>query len=259
MTASVRSEVASVRSDFQQIDILETDVFGKVLLLDGHIQLAEFDERAYHESLVHVPLLSIGTPKRALVVGGGDGGVLRELVKHRDLQRIDMVEIDEEVVKTCREHLPAVSDGAFDDPRVNLHIADAFPFIKEVSEPYDLIIMDVTDVYEDEEGELSQQLFTQSFHEDCRKALSAEGILVSQADNHVFCPYSLEAVLGDFGKVFPRTGWYQALIPSFGGYSAFAWASNATEIRRDFPGADFELAYLNDVTWRLLEATLPFG
>ncbi|HMS55175.1 MAG TPA: polyamine aminopropyltransferase [Fimbriimonadaceae bacterium] len=259
MTASVKREIASHRSEFQNIEVIETEVFGRVLLLDGHIQLAEFDEAAYHESLVHVPLLSIGTPKRALVIGGGDGGVLRELVKHKDLEHIDMVEIDKAVVDVCREHLPAVSNGAFDDPRVQLHIADAFPFVKEVSDPYDLIIMDVTDVYEDEEGELSEQLFTQTFHEDCRRALSPQGVLVSQADNHVFCPYSLDAVLGDLGKVFPRTGWYQALIPSFGGYSAYAWASNMTEIRKDFPGAEFQLRYLNDVTWCLLETRLPFG
>jgi spermidine synthase len=169
-----------------------------------------------------------------------------------------MVEIDAGVVETCKVHLPGLSSGAFDDPRVHLHIADAFPFLKAVGKPYDLIVMDVTDVYEDEEGELSAQLFTKSFHRDCLNALSDSGFLVTQADNHVFCPYSLEGVLGDLGSVFPRTGWYQALVPSFGGFSAFAWASKSAEPLAQCPHIAFEVDYLNATTYSLAFARLPF-
>src|SRR3954469_12736883 len=116
------------QSNFQAIDIYQTEVFGKVLMLDGHIQLTEFDERAYHESLVQIPLMSIDQPKTALVVGGGDGGVLRELCKHPSIEHIDMVEIDAEVIEAGRRFMPELSDGAFDDPRVNLLIQVAFPF-----------------------------------------------------------------------------------------------------------------------------------
>ena len=230
MNVEVREHVVHQKTEFQTIDIYDTEVFGKVLFLDGHVQLAELDEHAYHESLVHIPLNSIASPKRALVVGGGDGGVIRELLKNPTLQRIDMVEIDRGVVDMCREHLPEVSAGAFDDPRVHLRIADAFPFVAQVSEPYDLIVVDSTDTYEGEDGALSEQLFTEGFYNDCKRALSANGFLVTQADNLLFCPYSLEAVLEMFGKIFPKAGSYQAIIPSFGGFSGFAWASNGAEM-----------------------------
>ncbi len=257
MSVSVREHVAHRETDFQTIDIYDTEVFGKVLFLDGHVQLAELDEQAYHESLVHLPLNSIDSPKRALVVGGGDGGAIRELVKHQSLVHIDMVEIDAGVVEVCREHLPAVSDGAFDDPRVHLHIADAFPFIKGISDPYDLIVMDSTDTYEGEDGALSEQLFTESFYRDCFNALSDQSVIVTQADNLLFCPYSLEAILSTFRKVFPKVGSYQALIPSFGGFSGFAWASKGVELSRDWKGGP-GLRYLTQATMAFAFEHVPF-
>jgi spermidine synthase len=257
MKVEVSDAIYEAQTRFQKIQILDTPVFGRILLLDEHIQLAEFDEFAYHESLVHIPLLSILDPKRALVVGGGDGGVLRELCRHRCLERIDMVEIDEGVIEACRVHMPSLSDGAFEDPRVQLHIADAFPFMKEAREPYDLIIMDVTDVYEEEDGELSEQLFTQAFFEDCLHALTPKGLLVSQADNHVFCPYSLAEISREFSKTFAQVGSYQAIVPSFGGYSAFCWAGKC-EIRPTMPPHDLSLRYLSTAMWNFALAGLPF-
>jgi spermidine synthase len=249
MSVSVKDHVAHLKTEFQTIDIYDTDVFGKVLFLDGHVQLAEFDEHAYHESLVHIPLKSIQAPKRALVVGGGDGGVIRELTRNKALEHIDMVEIDEGVVDVCRLHLPGVADGAFDDPRVHVHIADAFPFIKEVEQPYDLIVMDSTDTYEGEDGALSEQLFTEGFYQDCHRALADTGFLVTQADNLVYCPYSLEAIISTFGRVFPKTGSFQALIPSFGGFSGYAWASKGSEISQVWEAPEIEHRYLNAVTF----------
>jgi spermidine synthase len=258
MNVFVTEHVAHRETEFQTIDIYDTEVFGKVLFLDGHVQLAEMDEHAYHESLVHIPLLSIENPKRALVVGGGDGGVLRELVKHKSLERIDMVEIDRGVVEVCREHMPAVSGGGFDDPRVHLHIADAFPFVKQVSDKYDLIVMDSTDTYEEEDGALSEQLFTATFYEDCRTALSDRGILITQADNLVFCPYSLEAIRSTFAQVFAKTGSYQAIVPSFGGFSGFAWASNGANVSASWHDPQIPLRYLNKATFALAFQPLGF-
>jgi spermidine synthase len=249
------------QSRFQTIDIYETEVFGKVLTLDGHVQLTQFDEHAYHESLVHLPGLSLEEPRRALVVGGGDGGVLRELCRYRSLEVVEMVEIDEEVVKVCREHLPEVSGGAFEDPRVRLHIGDAFPFVKEVAEPYDLIVVDSTDVYEAETGLLSERLFTEEFYRDCHRALTEGGIVVTQADNPVYCPYSTRGALETFGSVFARTGAYLALVPSFGGYSACGWASKGRELAREFPegkAAGMGLRYLNRQTWAIAFTELSF-
>lgn len=262
MRVQIREALTEVQTPFQSIRIVDSECFGKILLLDGHVQLASLDERAYHEALVHIPLLSLENPQRALVVGGGDGGVLRELAKHQSLERIDMVEIDAEVVKTCRRYLPELSNGAFDDPRVRLHIADAFGFMKEVAEPYDFMVLDITDVYEGEDGALSEQLFTSEFYDDCRKALKPEGILVTQADNHVFCPYSMEGIVAALGPHFEKLGSYQALVPSFGGYSAYVWASQTANVQSEFPqmkAARLDLAYLSETTWRLAGENLPFA
>ena len=261
LDVEIRKVLARVETKFQTIEIVDTECFGKVLLLDGHVQLAMLDERAYHESLVHIPLLSLASPRSALVVGGGDGGVLRELIKHKGLERIDMVEIDEGVVETCRGFLPEVSDGGFDDPRVKLHIADAFGFMKEVREPYDMMVLDITDVYEGEDGALSEQLFTAEFYQDCRRALASGGLLVTQADNHVFCPYSMEGIFAALGPHFERLGSYQAVVPSFGGFSAYVWASDRAEIAFQFPkkGTSLDLAYLSEATWTFALSELPFA
>ncbi len=259
MSALVTEQICHEKTAFQTIDIYETEVFGRALLLDGHIQLTTFDEKAYHESLVHIPLMSINEPKSALVIGGGDGGVLRELCRNKSLEHIDMVEIDEGVVRLCREHLPSLSDGTFDDPRVHLHIADAFEFVKTAGRQYDLIVADSTDVYEDEEGALSEQLFTDTFYLDCKAALSDKGILVTQADNLVFCPYSLVSIMEMFARVFPKVSWYQALIPSFGGYSGYCWASKGAEISHEFNPGDLELRYLNNATYQLAFQPLTYA
>jgi len=261
MSVEVKEHVCHRETEFQAIDVYDTEAFGLVLLLDGHIQLAELDERAYHEALVHIPMLSIDDPRRALVVGGGDGGVLRELCKHKSLERIDMVEIDRGVVEVSKEYLPFVSAGAFNDHRVNLHIRDAFGFLDRVFDPYDLIVMDITDVYEKEDGSLSESLFTDEFHNDCRDALTKKGLLVTQADNNVFCPYSMQGILDTFNRLFDRCGWYQALVPSFGGFSGYCWASKGEQVRTDFAykANDLELAYLSAMTYALAFERLPFG
>ncbi len=261
MTASVREHLLSRKTEFQQIDILDTDAFGRVLLLDNHIQLTELDEHAYHEALVQIPLLSMDQPRSALVIGGGDGGVLRELAKHPSIEHVDMVEIDAGVIEASREFLPGVSDGAFDDPRMHIHVADAFPFVKQTQRKYDLIVADSTDTYEEEDGALSEMLFTDEFYRDCSNVLAETGILVTQADNLLFCPYSLESIQAMFARVFPKTGSYQAIIPSFGGFSGYCWASKGAEVVPRVPvekAADLNLRYLNEATWSYAFAKLAF-
>jgi spermidine synthase len=258
LVVEVKDHILHRKTEFQAIDIYDTQVFGKILLLDGHVQLSAFDEHAYHESLVHIPLLSLENPQSALVVGGGDGGVLRELCRHKSLERIHMVEIDQGVIDACRETIPEVSAGAFDDPRVTVHVQDAFPFLKQVADPYDLIVMDSTDVYEEEAGGLSEQLFTKAFYRDCLAALSEMGMLVTQADNLVFCPYSIEGIVRTFREVFPRVGAYHALVPSFGGYSGFVWASKGLSTAPEMPANEMGLRYLSPITWQLAMMPLPF-
>lgn len=235
LSVQIKAHLSHRRTEYQTIDIYDTEAFGRVLTLDGHIQLSEIDERVYHEFLVHPTLLSIAEPSAALVIGGGDGGVLRELCKYRSIRHVDMAEIDEGVIAESLEHLAFVSGGAFDDPRVHVHITDAFAFVKETQRQYDLIVVDSTDVYEDEEGGLSEQLFTSEFYGDCRNVLSPQGFVVTQADNPVFCPYSLEHIQKLFSSCFARSGRYSAPIPSFGGYSAFCWGSNGGDISSEYP------------------------
>lgn len=256
-TVEVRKVVYRGQSTFQTIEIFDTEVFGRMLLLDGHIQLTTFDEHAYHEGLVQIPLMNLASPSRALVIGGGDGGVIRELCRCESIKHIDMVEIDELVVDAAREFLPSLSEGAFDDPRVQLHIGDAFPFVKADLPQYDLIVVDSTDTYEGEEGEISEMLFTKEFYQDLARLLKPEGLLVTQADNLVFCPYSLEEIKELFGKVFPSVGSYQALVPSFGGFSGYCYASHGHTISPDakVPG---HLRYLNEVTYALAFQPLSF-
>lgn len=262
MLVAVQDLVHSETTEFQKIDIVDTEVFGRMLLLDGHVQFSTLDEHAYHEALVHIPMMSVARPKRALVVGGGDGGVVRELSRHGSLEAIDMVEIDQGVIDSCRKHLPSLSDGAFDDPRVHVFVKDAFEFVRNTATPYDLIVMDSTDVYEEESGELSERLFSLDFYRDCHRALSEEGFVVTQADNLVFCPYSLESIRADFQKVFSEVGSYQALVPSFGGYSGFCWGSKGPRLAPEFPAArasDLRLRYLNATTFRLAMEELSFA
>lgn len=259
MTVKVKEHLCSRTTEFQRIDIYDTEVYGRMLFLDGHVQLSQLDEAAYHEALVHIPLLGIAEPKRALVVGGGDGGVLRELCKVPTMAHIDMVEIDRGVVEACREFLPTVSAGAFDDPRVHLHIADAFAFVKEPHEPYDLIVVDATDTYEEESGEISEMLFTDAFYRDCLNLLAPGGFVVTQADNLLYCPYSLHEIEANFGRTFAHVGAYWAQVPSFGGYSGFCYAGQQPwkQVRKpgDVPG----LRTLDDLTLQLAFTPLTFG
>lgn len=258
MSFSVVQELCNVQTQFQNVTILETEVFGKALLLDGHIQLTDFDEAAYHECLVQIPALNLPKFERALVIGGGDGGVIREICRNASVQHVDMVEIDKGVVDACRQFMPNLSDGAFDDPRVHLHITDAFPFVKQAQGQYDLIVVDSTDTYEEEEGEISEMLWTKEFYKDLSRLLAPGGIVVTQADNHVFCPYSCEEVLALFEQVFPKKGFYYGLVPSFGGYSGFVWGSNDKVLSHSL-SVEGDFGYLNDLTYQLAFSELSFS
>lgn len=260
MTCSVRSTVFDAKTEFQRVTILDTEVYGKALLLDGHIQLTDFDEKAYHEALVQIPAVNLPSFSKALVIGGGDGGVIRELCRHGSVTQIDMVEIDRGVVDACRAHMPSLSDGAFDDPRVRLHITDAFAWVKSASDVYDLIVVDSTDTYEEEEGEISEMLWTSAFYSDLLRLLSPTGFVVTQADNHVYCPYSSDEVMALFGSVFPAHGFYFALVPSFGGFSGFVWGSRGAAPSKSWkPEFDRGWVTLNSATYDLGFSGLVFG
>ena len=259
MAVEVSETLFSNSSEFQQIDIFDTPEFGKMLFLDGHIQLAIRDEAAYHETLVHPAMWSIGNPTSALIIGGGDGGILREVAKHPSVQRIVMVEIDQMVIDACSEHLPELNNGAFQDPRLELLIEDAFAYIAAIDDQFDLIFIDATDIYEGEEGELSEQLFSGKFYSDCVSRLKPNGFLLTQCDNPVFCPYTLEQIKPQFQQYLAQVGDYFALVPSFGGYSAVLYGSPNNHITSKIPeNHGMELRYLNQVNLNHSFSPRPF-
>jgi len=173
---TVEQELYRDDSPYQSIEIVQTKRFGKVLILDGIVQTTELDEFIYHEMLVHVPMLACTAATEVLIIGGGDGGALRELLKH-DVERVDMIEIDEQVVSSCIDFLPTLNNhgAVFKDTRTNLIIEDAITFLGRDNRRYDVIISDSTDPIG--AGEV---LFSQAFYELCDRALKPNGVIALQ-------------------------------------------------------------------------------
>lgn len=227
--------LARTRTDFQDILLFENPVYGRVLALDGVVQTTEADEFIYHEMLVHVPLLAHGAARRVLIVGGGDGGALEEVLKHPDVAAVTMVEIDPGVVAFCREHLRAICGDAFDDPRTGLVIEDAAAWMARAAaggvEPYDIILQDSTDP----EGP-GAVLFTPDFYRHCRAVLRPGGVLTSQNTVPFLSPQHVSGPLAALKTVFSDVSGYRATVPSFyGGDTLFAWAGDDPALRSTPP------------------------
>ena len=209
----LKEHLYSGRSEFQRIDIYDSHEFGRVLILDGVLMLSEMDEFVYHEMLVHVPMAVNPLVERVLVIGAGDGGIVRELVRYGGIKSIDMVEIDEMVVAACRAHLPATA-GCLDDPRLRIYYEDGLRFVRNKADEYDLIIVDSTDPVGPGEG-----LFTKEFYGNCYKALTKDGIMVNQmggvvyADDIATAKRSYERIK----STFPVALCYQAHVCTYPG------------------------------------------
>lgn len=211
----------------QDIALFETPGFGRVLTLDGVIQVTTGDEFIYHEMLAHVPIYAHGAVRSVCVVGGGDGGMLREVLKHPSVERAVLVEIDGAVVDFCRQHMPSVSDGAFDDPRTEIVIADGIRFMAETDRRFDLIVVDSTDPIGP--GEV---LFTESFYRDCARCLTAEGIVVNQNGVPFLQGQEVTDTYRRRKPHFADVGFYVAAVPTYvGGFMALGWAANAARPR----------------------------
>ena len=212
----------------QDLVIFENAAFGRVMALDGVVQTTERDEFIYHEMMTHVPLLAHGKAKRVLIIGGGDGAMLREVSRHRTIEQITMVEIDAGVVSFCKEYLPNHSAGAYDDPRLNLVIDDGVNFVTQTQEKFDVIISDCTDPIGPGES-----LFTSEFYAGCKQALNPGGIFVAQ--NGV-CFLQQDEAINSHRKLshyFSDVSFYQAAIPTYyGGIMTFAWASDNESLRQ---------------------------
>ncbi len=246
---SVDNVLYREKTAHQDLVIFENAALGRVMALDGVVQTTERDEFIYHEMMTHVPLLAHGSAKRVLIIGGGDGAMLREVSRHKEIEQITMVEIDAGVVTFCQQYLPNHSAGAYDDPRFNLVIDDGVNFVSQCSEKFDVIISDCTDPIGPGES-----LFTSAFYAGCKRCLNENGIFVAQ--NGV-CFLQQEEAINSHRKLrhyFGDVSFYQAAIPTYyGGIMTFAWASDNPALRQldtaslqaRFAAADLTCRYYN--------------
>ena len=228
----VNRHVYSEQSEFQRIDIFDSEEFGRFFTLDGYMMLTEKDEFIYHEMIAHVPMAVNPFASKVLVIGGGDGGTVRELARYGTIERIDLVEIDEAVVEVSKQYLPFTA-SALEDERVNIYYEDGLKFIRHVENEYDLIIVDSTDPFGPGEG-----LFTKEFYGNCYKALTKDGIMVNQHESP-FYPADAAAMQRAHKRIvesFPISKVYQAHIPTYpSGHWLFGFAS-----KRFHPTSDLD-------------------
>ncbi|GIX42049.1 MAG: polyamine aminopropyltransferase 2 [Leptospiraceae bacterium] len=217
---SIKEKLYEEKSPYQHIAIYETTGFGKMLTLDDVIMCTEKDEFGYHEMIAHVPLFAHNNPENVLVIGGGDGGTVREVVKHSAVKHVDMCEIDERVVEVAKKYLPTMSNQ-LSNPKVSLHFQDGFQWVKDHKNQYDVIIVDSSDPVGP-----AEVLFKEEFIRCCYESLKENGILVNQAEHMLMFTDIIKEML-DYGrKYFPIQYYYNTLVPTYpGGFIGFTFFS----------------------------------
>lgn len=242
LSIKVDRQLYSGKSEFQRIDVFDSPEFGRFLTLDGYMMLTEKDEFIYHEMITHVPMAVHHKVRDVLVIGAGDGGVVRELARYPEIEHIDLVEIDELVVEVCKKYLPQTA-CCFDDPRVSIHYEDGLKFVRTKEDKYDLIIVDSTDPFGPGEG-----LFTREFYGNCFKALHDDGIMVNQHESPFYdedavaCQRAHKRIV----ESFPISRVYQAHIPTYpSGHWLFGFASKKYHPLKDLQEARWNLRGLS--------------
>ncbi|HXT78110.1 MAG TPA: polyamine aminopropyltransferase [Acetobacteraceae bacterium] len=218
----VRRELARVQSPFQDIVIFDSFSHGRVMVLDGVIQITEADEFVYQEMLAHVPLLAHGSAESVLIIGAGDGGVLRRVLQHRGVRRAVMVEIDGEVIRLSKAFLPAIAGDAWTDPRAEVIVGDGIDYVKRASDAaFDVIIVDSTDPIG-----VGEVLFTDAFYENCARILTARGVVVNQCGVPFMQADELRETSQRRRRFFPHVTAYVAAVPTYvGGFMTLGWAA----------------------------------
>lgn len=209
ITARIKQTLHTEKTPFQQLDMVETVEFGNMLLLDGMVMTTEKDEFVYHEMVAHPALVTHPNPKHVLVVGGGDGGVIREVLKHPSVEKAVLVEIDGKVIEYSKKYLPTIA-GKLDDPRVEVIVDDGFMHIHNHKNAYDVIMVDST-----EPVGPAVKLFERGFYQGIYDALKEDGIFVAQTDNPWFKADLIRKVNKDVKEIFPITRLYIANIPTY--------------------------------------------
>lgn len=220
LTLKIKQVLYSEHSDFQRVDVVDTEVYGKALVLYGSIMMTERDHFIYSEMIAHVPLLAHPNPKNALVIGGGDGGTLTQMVKHPSLERADMVEIDPKVVEVCREYFPELAAG-YNDPRATAVFEDGAKYVAETDIKYDVIMADTSDPVGP-----AEVLFQREFYQNIHDCLSDDGIFVAQSESPFYHLDSVPQIYRNLRAVFPFVRMYTATVPTYpSGIWSFAFCS----------------------------------
>ena len=230
LTLQVGARLFDAHSRYQHVEVLETGEFGRMLLLDGCVMVTDRDEHVYHEMIVHPPVLAHPRPERLLIIGGGDGGSVREALKHENLRQIDLVEIDGMVVEASRRFFPRLAQG-LDDPRVAVHIADGFEHLDRHAAAYDVILVDSMDPV----GEAAK-LFSTPFFAKVKRSLKAGGIAVFQSESPFYHTAILRDLLAALRRPVRYAAPYLAHIPTYpSGLWSFTFVSDAVDPRTAKP------------------------
>ncbi len=208
------------RTKYQDIEFYEVKNYGKVLRLDSILQTSEKDEFLYHEPLIHIAGMSVRGPKKALVIGGGDGGSIEELLKYPTLEKLIMVDLDQEVVELCKKYIPSISKGAFDSPKLELRFEDGIEYVKNTQEEFDQIVLDLTDPLGP-----SLKLYTKEFYSYIKRILKPEGMLSLHIESPISRPESFSRLYWTLKSVFAETHVFLNYVPLYGTLWGFAVAS----------------------------------
>ncbi len=253
----VRRSLFSGRSDFQTIDVLELESFGRALVLDGIMQTTTDDEFIYHEMLAHVPLLAHPAPRRVLIIGGGDGGLAREVLRHQEVRSVVMVEIDRMVVEVAKKFLPAHT-AALGDLRLVIHYADGAAFLRGLApnERFDVILVDSTDPEGNGPG---NGLYTPEFYRHLRNALSPGGIFAQQTGTPFFNPEVVQRVVKSVAEFFAWAGVYWSVVPSYpGGFFTFTAGSLGSAVDAPRREATWPTVWYTGAIHRLAFSLPPY-
>jgi len=225
---AVSEQLYALDTGLQRLEIFTNPLLGRVMTLDGVVQTTEKDEFIYHEMLAHVPLLAHVNPKKVLIIGGGDGGILREVLKHDAVKQVTMVEIDAAVIDMAKQYFPAHSAGAFNDSRLSLHIGDGVAFVNETTERFDVVISDSTDPYGPAEA-----LFSADFYTAIRRCLNDGGVFVAQNGVPFYQIDELLDTAKRFKPLFADSHFFTAAVPTYvGGLMALAWGATDVSLRQ---------------------------
>lgn len=245
LTFSVSNILTSFKTQYQELTILDTPEYGKVLLLDGLVMLTDKDEFVYHEMISHVPMFAHKKPEHILIIGGGDGGTAREVLKHETVRHIDLVEIDDMVIESCKQFFPQVSNGAFESSRVKVHVVDGIQFTHDqVAEIYDVVIIDSSDPVGPSQG-----LFVAPFYAEISRILKKDGIMVAQSETPFGRKEVVQSMYREIRKEFSVASMYLAYIPTYpSGMWSFAFCPKEVIRQIDafrYINSDFTPKYYN--------------